>query len=216
MIDLSHPLDPSTPVYPGDPPVAVTVLESTSDAPMEERRRLNSSRVCVGLHSGTHLDAPFHFFGDAATIDRVDLGRCVGPAALVKVAHDPIGPEHLRPHERLVRSAGRVVLNTGWHHRWGRPGYFSDHPVLTGAAAELLVAWGVVLVGVDTPSVDRPPFDAHLALLGHGVLILENLTNLDAIGADVFTIAALPLKLAGRDGSPVRAVALDCGVLPTA
>ena len=71
-----------------------------------------------------------------------------------------------------------------------------------------LLDCGVQLVGVDTPSVDRLPFEAHLALLGHGVLIVENLTNLDAIPADVFQLVALPLKILGRDGSPVRAVAL--------
>lgn len=209
MIDLSHPLEPSTPVFPDYPTVAIEVLDSTAGPPGAGRRRLNSSRLAVGLHCGTHLDAPFHFFGDGAPIDRVALESCVGPAALVRVEADPIGPEHLRPAEERVRAARRVVINTGWHRRWGSAGYFSEHPVLSGEAARLLVSWGVVLVGVDTPSVDRPPFEAHVALLGAGVLILENLTNLDALGSGTFTLAALPLRLVGRDGSPARAVALD-------
>ena len=65
-----------------------------------------------------------------------------------------------------------------------------------------------MLIGVDTPSVDRPPFEAHLAILGAGALIVENLTNLDAIGPEVFQLIATPLKILGRDGSPVRAVAI--------
>lgn len=80
--------------------------------------------------------------------------------------------------------------------------------MISGPAARLIVDCGVQLVGVDTPSVDRPPFDAHLALLGNDVLIVENLANLDAITAEVFQLAALPLALVGRDGSPVRAIAL--------
>ena len=207
MIDLSHRIDESTPVYPGDPALEVTILDSTSEAASGNHRRLNCSQIHLGLHCGTHLDAPYHFFGDAATIDEVPLEHCVGPATLVRITGRTIGPELLRPHEARIRSARRVVLNTGWHKRWKEPEYFAEHPVVTGAAARWLVDCGVVLVGVDTPSVDRPPFDAHLELLGHGVLILENLTNLDAIEAETFMLSALPLKVGGRDGSPVRAVA---------
>jgi kynurenine formamidase len=155
------------------------------------------------------MDAPFHFFGERATIDRVSLEHCVGPAVLARIERDVIEPKHLEPFEGRARGCGRMVLNTGWHRRWGDPKYFTEHPVLTGETALLLVEWGVKLVGVDTPSVDRAPYDAHLALLGHDVLIVENLTNLDAIASEIFTFAALPLKLGGRDGSPVRAVALD-------
>lgn len=79
--------------------------------------------------------------------------------------------------------------------------------MITGAAARLLVDCGVRLVGVDTPSVDREPFAAHLALLGSDVVIVENLTNLEAIPRDEFELIATPLAVVGRDGSPVRAVA---------
>ncbi len=99
------------------------------------------------------------------------------------------------------------MLNTGWHHRWGSADYFTAHPVITGEAAQFLVDCGVMLVGVDTPSVDRAPYPAHLVLLGNDVLIVENLTNLDAIDGDDFEFIALPLAVVGRDGSPVRAAA---------
>jgi kynurenine formamidase len=214
MIDLSHRLDQDSPVYPNYPRVEVTVLDATERAAIAGRRRLNSSQVRIGLHCGTHMDAPFHFFGDGTTIDAVELDRCVGAAALVRLANGaddvPIEPSDLAPAEAAIRMAGRVIINTGWHHRWGAPEYFDAHPVLSGAAARYLVDLGVHLVGIDTPSVDRAPFEAHLALLGNDVLIVENLTNLDAIERDLFTFAALPLPLRGRDGSPVRAVALDC------
>jgi kynurenine formamidase len=214
MIDLSHPLDPDTPVYPDYPRVAVTILDGT-DRPSAKgnARHLNSSHVSIGLHCGTHMDAPFHFFGEGQTIDRIPLERCVGPTALVRIDPDVHGgqiePVHLSAAESTIRRTGRIVLDTGWHQRWGQGDYFDSHPVLSGAAARYLVELGVGLVGIDTPSVDRPPFEAHLALLGRGVLIVENLTNLGAIAADVFTLAAIPLALRGRDGSPVRAVAME-------
>jgi len=209
-IDLSHPLGPETPPFPGDPPVAIRVFDSTTNSTADERH-MNCSHLAMSLHCGTHMDAPFHFFQQGATIDRIPLARCAGPALLVRLPHESHGlvidAQHLTALEPQLRATGRVVFNTGWHHRWGDEDYFMGHPVITGAAARFLVECGVTLVGVDTPSVDRDPYEAHLALLGGDVLIVENLTKLDAIPGDVFQLVALPLAIVGRDGSPVRAAA---------
>jgi kynurenine formamidase len=212
IVDLSHGLDPQTPVYPGDPPVGITVVSSTEQQ-TGGPRAMNVGRIDLGLHAGTHLDAPFHFFGEGQTLEQVPLEHCLGPALLINLPHhgagDQITPEDLAGYRDALRETGKVVLNTGWYRRWGEPDYFSAHPVLTGEAAQFLVECGVHLVGVDFPSVDLPPHDAHIVLLGRGVLIVENLTHLDAIGAERFLLSALPLKITGREGSPVRAVALE-------
>ncbi len=210
IIDLSHPLSPQTPAFPGDPALEIRILDSATTPSTDKERHLNSSHLAMGLHCGTHMDAPFHFFQDAATIDRVALERCIGPAHLIRLSPDvrTIEVEHLTSHEAPLRATRRAILNTAWHHRWGAENYFSEHPVISGDAARWLVDCGVFLVGVDTPSVDRPPFAAHVALLGAGVLIVENLTNLDAISGDMFQLLATPLKILGRDGSPVRALAI--------
>ncbi|MGD9720852.1 MAG: cyclase family protein [Pirellulales bacterium] len=212
IVDLSHPLSEQTPAFPGDPPPQITVLDATGRPSTAGERHLNSSHLAIGVHCGTHMDAPFHFFGEGTTIDRVPLDRCVGPAALVRLPYREFGlsieAAHLAPHAERIRTAGRVIINTAWHHRWGQNDYFTEHPVITGAAARLLVECGAVLVGVDTPSVDRPPYEAHLAILGGGLLILENLTNLDAVPGDTFELVATPLAIVGRDGSPVRAMAI--------
>jgi arylformamidase len=212
VIDLSHSLDPTTPVYAGYPPVEIRVLESTRYSIPGGRRALNSSRISIGVHCGTHMDAPFHFFEDGATIDRVDLRHCVGEAHLVHVdvpADGRIERSHLTSHAEQIARCGKIVLSTGWAKQWGRPEYFTQHPVMTPDAADFLIECGVHLVGVDFPSVDRAPFLTHVALLGHNVLILENLTNLSEIRADSFRLVAVPLKFTGRDGSPVRAIALQ-------
>lgn len=212
LIDLSHPLSSGTPAFPGDPPPEIKIFDSTTSKSVGGGRHLNCSHLAMSLHCGTHMDAPFHFFESGRTIDQVVLDRCIGPALLVRLPHDVHGPaieaRHLTPHAVQIRARGRVIFDTSWHHRWGAENYFTEHPLITGPAAQFLVECGVVLVGVDTPSVDREPFDAHLALLGNDVLIVENLTNLDAIPGDLFDLIALPLAITGRDGSPVRAVAL--------
>jgi arylformamidase len=213
IIDLSQDLSEQTPAFPGDPSLKITVLDSTATASTAGERHLNSSHLSMGLHCGTHMDAPYHFFEDGETIDRTPLAWYVGPALLIRLPCDAHGmtiePHHLAPHAAQLRGLGRVVLNTGWHHRWGREDYFVAHPVISGAAAQFMVDCGVRLVGVDTPSVDRPPYDAHLAFLGAGTLIVENLTNLDAITSDVFELIVVPLKILGRDASPVRALAVE-------
>jgi kynurenine formamidase len=203
IVDLSQPVGAGTPVYPGDGPVRVAILDQAS---------VNLSRIDLCVHTGTHMDAPFHFFNDADTIDCIPLDRCVGPARLIDLrgiaAGGEIRREHLEKRLNAPLHAHAAVLHTGWSKQWGAPRYFSDHPCLAADAAQFLVDCGVHLVGVDMPSVDRAPYPAHRILLRAGVPIVENLTNLDAIGADLFRIVVLPLKLAGRDGSPVRAVAI--------
>lgn len=216
FVDLSHPLSGRTPPFPGDPPVEIEILDATDRTDDGPREQLNCSRLHVGVHCGTHMDAPFHFFADGPTIDRVPLEVGVGLALVITLpeGQERIDVELLLPYEAELRDTQRVVFHTGWFRRWGQADYFAGHPVMTGAAARFLVACGVVLVGVDFPSVDRPPFPAHLALLGNGVVIVENLTNLDQLPDGRIWLAAIPLSIAGRDGSPVRAIAADPGPWP--
>jgi kynurenine formamidase len=206
IVDLSQPVGPDMPVFPGDGPVRVDVMDVLDQSAM------NLSRIELSVHTGTHMDAPFHFFQGADTIDRVPLERCMGAAALIDLRGIPAGSEirldQIESRREALRHAHLAVLHTGWSKEWGSQRYFRDHPRLSGAAAQFLVDAGVELTGVDMPSVDQAPYPAHKVLLSAGVLIVENLTNLEAIGADLFELIVLPLRLAGRDGSPVRAVAL--------
>jgi kynurenine formamidase len=191
--------------------VEITILETLQDV-KPGRRSLNSSRIAIGIHCGTHMDAPFHFVGNGRTIDQVPLQRLVGPAVLAdlrKAAKDGVIEKNdLADFYAELKKTRRIVINTGWSGAWGKPNYFTDHPVLTSEAAQFLVDSGVQLVGIDAPSVDRPPFPAHIPLLGSDIVIVENLTNLDAIESEVFELIVLPLKISSREGSPVRAIAL--------
>lgn len=203
IVDLSHPLGGTTPVYPGDGAVRVTHIGGTS---------IQVSRIDFSVHTGTHMDAPYHLLEDAPTIDRVPLERCSGPARLIDLrdiaTQGEIRREHIEKRARGSLQAHAAILHTGWSKHSSDPNYFSEHPVLTGEAAQFLSNSGVLFVGVDMPSVDHAPYPAHRILLAAGIPIVENLTNLDSIGADLFHIIALPLRLLGLDGSPVRAIAL--------
>lgn len=222
LIDLSHPLHTETPPWPGNPPVEVDILNAIPASrgagrrpgPGEERRaNVSAFRTCN--HTGTHMDAPLHFYNGVPTIDQVPLDQCVGPAVLVDVSslgpRGEITPGHLEPHEAAIVAARKVVFFTGWSDRWGRADYFSDYPAIAEDAAEWLVARRVHLIGVDTPSVDREPNPTHYILLGSHAVIVENLTNLDRIRESPFELIVLPLPLKGLDGSPVRAAARVSG-----
>jgi arylformamidase len=212
-IDLTYNLEPTTPVYPGYPPVEIQILESTRYTRPDGRRTLNSSRISIGNHCGTHMDAPFHFYEEGVAIDQIDLNQCAGPAVLVRLNNMPrnalVEPQHLAEYLDRLKELRKVIFETGWGKHWGQTEYFTQHPVISPAVAELLIKCGVHLVGVDFPSVDQPPYPVHLALLGKGILIVENLANLSSLRSDAIQFVAAPLKITGRDGSPVRAIALE-------
>ena len=213
IVDLSYPLASSTPPFPGDSPVEIEVRTTIpAHLPPGTPGHMNTSNVCSSLHTGTHMDAFFHFYHDGATIDQIPLEQCIGPALLLdlstKQAKEEISADDLAPHREAISRTPKLILNSGWAQNWGKARYFTDYPSLTEDAARFLVDCAIELIGIDTPSVDYSPNDAHFVLLGQGVLIVENLTNLDQIGHPLFEFAALPLKITGRDGSPVRAVAI--------
>jgi kynurenine formamidase len=214
IVDLSHPVDDDTPVYPGDP-----VARFTPAATLAEDG-YNVLHVRMGSQTGTHVDAPYHFLDDGARIDELPLELFLGPAVIADVRGKP-------PHGRIEWAdlapcadrlgPGRIlVLQTGWDVHWGTDAYF-DHPFLTGDAAARVVAAGVRTVALDALSLDETVpggqpadgFAAHLAVLGAGGVIVENLRGLDAVRDPDPLLSVLPLRFAGADGAPVRAVALE-------
>ena len=212
IVDLSQPLDAHTPVYPGDPSVEIRVIETAAEPLADQPRSVNIRQLVLGTHNGTHLDAPFHFFNDQPTIDQLHLERCCGLAACLDVSKaaktGEIDADDLPLRSEVPLQIKCLLLSTGWCHRWHESDYFTDHPVLTEAAAERIVDLNLDLVGVDFPSVDRAPYATHLKLLGNQVLIVENLTRLDNLVEKDFEFFAVPLPIHRGDASPVRAFAI--------
>jgi len=207
IVDLSYPLSPATPVYPGDPPIAV------ADVLLNEPVGFNLKRVSTAMHVGTHLDAPRHYFADGAGVDRIPLSACVGRAVMVRVA--PVGG--------IVRTADlesawnalairheRLLVHTGFGDRFGTPAYFSAHPGFEPSLFPFLRKNGIALFAIDLPSIKYGTADnaaAHADLLGAGIVIVETLANTGAL-PDEFFFAAAPIAFEGFDGSPVRAYAI--------
>ena len=204
--DLTHPLDTGMPVLPGDPEVQVDEVLTLADDGCSVRT------VHLGTHSGTHVDAPSHVLRGGRTIDQVTPGELMGDAVVIHLPN--LAPGH-QIHLGELLSAMPVVncrivlLATGWDRYWGTDDYLR-HPGLAEGAAAALVDAGVRVVGMDMASPDRSDgsdgLAAHEALLGADCLIIENLRGLADLPSRV-EFTALPLNIAGGDGSPVRAVA---------
>lgn len=214
IVDLSHPVDDSTPVYPGDPEPAFTPATTIADD------GYNVLHVRMGSQTGTHLDAPYHFLEDGARVEELDLGSLCAPAVVVDVrgqqARQPIMWEDLEPYSSSLTSGVILVLHTGWSEHWGTDAY-ADHPFLDAAAAKRVVAAGIRTVAIDAMSLDETTdatnhpsgFAAHFAVLGAGGTIAENLTNLADIDFPDPVVSILPILFRGADGAPVRAVAME-------
>jgi arylformamidase len=195
IVDISRSVGPTTPVYPGDPPV---LIEPISAAGGGDSYAL--SRVSLGSHTGTHVDPPAHFIPGAATVDAIPLEACIGPALVLDVsaAGRRISAAALAS---IPDGTERLLLRTGGPALGG--------PALTAEAARLLADRRLCLVGSDTLSVApaEAPGEVHRILLDAGAVILEGL-DLAAAPAGPATLLCLPLKIADGDGAPARAVLL--------
>jgi arylformamidase len=210
LIDLSHPLEHGQLNFPFDPKISVVTHNTVASI------GYNITQISMATHQGTHLDVPFHFYDDGKTINQMPLDRFYGPATLADLApgsslppKTPITREMLMPHEAAFQPGAKVIYRTGWDRTFGTPECFSDFPSLTLEAAQWIANRRIGLLGMDTltPSTDWK--EVHLTLLKKDVeiIIVEGLTNLEQL-PEHFTFVGFPLNIKGRDGSPIRAVAI--------
>lgn len=201
LIDISVMVSASTPEWPGDTPHACQWTWQ-----MARGDSVNVSSIAGSPHVGTHADAPFHVDAGWATADALPLESFTGPATVVDVSRfeGPLSLESLGLTGGVA--GGRLLLRTG---KCIAAGSFPDHwPWLGEDAVRDLLRAGLRLLGVDAPSVDArdsKSLDVHRALFQGGACVLENLDLRDVPGGD-YHLTALPLRLAGLDAAPVRAV----------
>jgi arylformamidase len=204
LIDVSRPIHPDMPVYPGDPAPSMEALSRLDDGD-----DANCSRLTLGNHTGTHVDAPRHVLADGAPLGDVPLERLVGPARVVDLrGRRVIDAATLAAVE--VAADEILLCRTDNSARWGAPDFATDFVHLSEDAAVLLVERGVRAVGVDGLSVDAVKgrgLPVHRRLLAAGVLVIEGL-DLGAAPAGRYTLVCLPLHLPTLDGAPARAVLL--------
>ena len=201
VIDISRTLEARLAVWPGDAPFTMQVV-----AARQQGASVNLTTLTLSAHTGTHVDAPYHLADDAPAAAALDLDIYWGQAQVVTVARadGPLFPDDFahadltRAPRLLVKSAASLLPT--WEFP---PAYVYPSPELAGYLARA----GIRLYGADAPSVDRgdsADLPGHLALLRHGIAILEGV-DLSRAPDGVYEFVALPLKIAGGDGSPVRA-----------
>lgn len=178
----------------------------------------NATTLSLYSHCGTHMDAPRHFLPTGRTLDQQDLDAVVGPAIVVNVApalpKQLIGVDDLQSIRELVRPGCRILFRTDWHKRYGSPEYRDELPRISLELARWLVDREVALIGVEPPSVAdvtnmEELTEVHQTLFRGEVVIVEGLANLDQVQSPTVEFVALPLKILGGDGSPVRAIAIE-------
>lgn len=199
-IDISQPLNNDIATWPGDTPFSYEVSWSK-----ENSGSVNVGKLTMSIHTGTHIDAPFHFDNKGKKVIDLDVQIYVGPARIIDVSNlESIGKKELENFH--LEGVERLLLRTSSH---GKANEFPDViPHLRADIAAFLSEKGIRLIGVDVPSVD--PLDdkelaAHHQLFKHGIHILENVV-LDHVVDGDYELIALPLALTDADGSPVRAV----------
>ena len=201
--DLSQPIRPDMPTYPGDAPTHIHKTHCLAQDGYE------SHTLSLCLHSGTHLDVPRHLVPDCRSVSDFPLSRFSGPLCVLDCL-DAESRIELTPRQlSSIRPGDFVLLCTGQDARYGSRLYFSEHPSLTESSCAALVQKRIGLLGFDMPSPDHPPFAVHRTLLRSGILLLENLRNLSPLlGRDGLFLSCFPLAL-DCEASPVRAVAFS-------
>jgi arylformamidase len=202
LIDVTVPLDASLPVYPGNTPFTLEAIKQISRGDSS-----NVSTLHMSAHSGTHVDAPRHFFDDKPGAEALPLELMLGRTRVVEISsRSGIGAEQLA--ELDLSDDVRILFKTSNSKLWASRDFHTDYIGVTTSGAEHLIAHGVKVVGVDYLSVEefkKPGAPAHHVLLGGGAIVIEGL-NLRDVEPGVYDMLCLPLRVVGADGAPARVV----------
>jgi kynurenine formamidase len=209
IIDLSHTICEDMPVFPGTPQPGLSPVLTIAEHGFGE------TMLHIMSHTGTHIDAPSHMIAPAPSLDDFPVDKFFGLALIIDYppcAQELIELKALQQMREKIECAEFVLFNTGHSQKWGAREYFGGFPILTREAAEFLAAFPLKGVGIDAISFDK--LDAadspiHKILLSAGLILIENLTNLQQVQGEYCMFAALPLKYKNADGSPVRAFAIQ-------
>ncbi|WP_273831951.1 cyclase family protein [Guptibacillus sedimenti] len=209
VIDLSIPVNNQTPVYPGDPKPNIYPIA------MHEKDGYQVTQVNMGTHTGTHLDAPFHFQKEGECVDESKLTKVMAPGHVIHVTRKNPGEvitlEEISQAIKSIAPGTIALFHTGWSKYIGTETYF-NFPYLSVEIVNYLLEKGITTFFIDTFSIDAPgatSFPAHEAITSKNGIIGECFSNFDQIDFENPLIIALPLKLEGLDASPVRAIAVE-------
>ncbi|MEM3829430.1 MAG: cyclase family protein [Conexivisphaerales archaeon] len=210
--DFSHSYEDNMPEAIGHSPLKLNKMIN----------KMTGSRITdltINSHSGTHLDAPYHYIENGKTIDQFPVEFFVGLALVLNIPKgefEQITTSDLNDSKELIKQSDFLFIRTGWEEKWGSPEYIWKYPFLAPEVADFILETKIRILGTDTISPDpstrsglRRGSPIHLALLSRNVLILENLTNLREVTGKVIQVYCFPLALKGIDGSPARVIGRD-------
>ncbi len=204
VYDVTLMISPDLPTWPGDPRVVLERIEQ-----IEQGGNANITRLNMSVHTGTHIDAPYHFMADGSTVDQLSLKTLTGRAYVVHLPDVNLITERVLEEANIPPRTRRVLFKTRNSEYWAKQEkkFKRDYVAISADGARFLVGKGVKLVGVDYLSV--APFDetgpTHKILLKAGVVVVEGL-DLSKVEQGRYTLYCLPIKLAGSDGAPARAI----------
>ena len=207
--DLTHVIHSDMPVFPG---TEQPVFEKANTL---EKDGFQEAKITMFSHTGTHMDAPAHMISGAPCLDNLSIDHFMGKAVILDFSKEDmelIDLNHLSPYEEKIKKVEFVIIKTGWSSYWGVENYYKGFPALSDESAEWLSKFSLKGVGIDAISIDSmdsTTFAVHKTLLSRNIVIIENLTNLDSIESEYFTLSVMPLKNKNADGSPVRAVSVE-------
>ena len=210
FFDLSHVIENGMPVYPGDPEPSVERVASLDE------EGVNLTRLVMGSHVGTHIDAPIHFVEGGSSLDEIPLSTLIGEGVVLDLSYREVGTglswEDFEKFSSLVKEGDIVLIYTGTSDHWGEEGWdYRRFTYIEESGAKWLLEKGVKMVGIDCMSFEKFGFSepvVHRLLLGNDVPLIESLSKrmVELVGKRVFVIC-LPLKLKGVDGGPARVIA---------
>ena len=210
IVDLTLTVSDKIPTFPGSPQPSFIPWENVKED------SYNLELLFLSTHTGTHMDAPYHFLEKGAKIHEISLKKLVSEAVLIKSKKkggESITKIDIQKFEKKhgkIASFSSVIFYTGWQKNLQKKYYFEKNPGLSVSAAKYLASKKINLVGIDSPSIDLgkdSKFSVHQIFAKKGILIVENLANLEKIKSSKFHLVVLPLKLKNATGSPVRAIA---------
>ena len=210
VIDLTLTVSNKIPTFPGSPQPNFIPWENVKED------GYNLELLFLSSHTGTHMDAPHHFLEKGAKIHEISLKKLVSEAVLIqsrKKSNESVTKTDIQKFEKKhgkIDGFSSVIFLTDWQRNLQKKYYFTKNPGLSVSAAKYLASKKISLVGIDSPSIDLgtdSKFSVHQIFAKNGMLIVENLANLEKIKSSKFYLIVLPLKLKNATGSPVRAIA---------
>lgn len=201
IYDISVEIGSRMHVYPGDPGILVESALS-----IDRGDSCNVTRYCFGSHSGTHIDAPYHFLNNGKRLSEIPLNLLIGRTLVAEITSAKIDADTLKGVN--LGEHVRVLFKTRNSYLWSGERFVEEYVYVTPAAAETLVESGIKLVGIDYLSIEKfgsTDFATHKTLLGSGTVIIEGL-NMSEVEPGDYEMICLPLKVCEGDGAPARVI----------